>query len=426
MSAARRLADPRHGFVAKLVTFAVVGLVVRLVYGFSLPEPGGDAIFYHEVANRIADGRGFVDPFSGEATAAHPPLFPLLLSLLSLLGATGLDAHQAAGCVIGGATALPLGFAGRRLGGPLVGLLAAGGVAVYPPMLANDAFLYSESLYGLTIALVLLAAFRQLERPSGARALALGATVGLAALVRAEALVLLLLLGVPLALRMAEDRWRGLALVLLGTALIVFPWTGRNWIVFDQPVLISTNDGTVLAGANCGPVYDGTDLGWWHLDCLSRRRPRIDEAEQARIWRDEGLDYATAHAGELPKVVAARIGRTWGLYRVRRQVQLNRFFRGSPGWLEWLTVASFYAAALLAIAGAAALRRRRAELLILAAPVVLVTITTALGFGTPRFRAAAEITIVLLASVAIGAAIEAMRRSRGARGKPLSAARPAG
>jgi Dolichyl-phosphate-mannose-protein mannosyltransferase len=426
MSAARRLADPGYGFVEKLIALAAAGLAIRLVYAFSLHQPGGDAVFYHEVANSIADGSGFVDPFSGQPTAAHPPLFPLLLSVVSLLGGTSMDAHQAAGCVIGAATSLPVGFVGRRLGGPFVGVLAAAGVAVYPPMIANDAFLYSESLYGLSIALLLLAAIRLLERPAPGDALAFGIAVGFTALVRVEALLLLALLGVPLACRIAEGRWRRLAMVVLGTGVIVLPWTARNWIVFDQPVLISTNDSTVLAGANCRPVYQGADLGSWQLDCLSRPREGIDEAEQAEVWRDQGLDYASGHLGELPKVVAARVGRTWSLYRQGHQVRLNRFFRGSPAWLEWLTVASFYLAALLAAVGAVALRQRRAELLILASLPVLVTIASASGFGTPRFREAAEVAIVLLASLGIGAAVDAMRRRRGTRPAPLRAAGPAG
>ena len=43
MSAARRLADPGSGFAAKLIVLAAAGLALRLVYGFSLNDPSGDA-----------------------------------------------------------------------------------------------------------------------------------------------------------------------------------------------------------------------------------------------------------------------------------------------------------------------------------------------------------------------------------------------
>ena len=421
-------------YLPKLLLFAAAGLVVRLVYGFSLDEPSGDAVFYHQVANALADGDGFVNPTLGTATAGHPPLFPAALAVVSLFGGTSETAHQAAGCVLGAATAIPVGFAGRRLAGPTTGLIAAGAVAFYLPMIANDSLLYSESLYGLTIALALLAALRLRERPDPLRSLVLGAAIGAAALVRTEALLLLVLMGIPLARAIG---WRGLALVCAGAAALVLPWTARNLSVFDRFVLVSTNDGSVIGGANCDTTY-GSLLGQWDLLCAVRagadpNRPRElraleaalrrgadqeevgtvllravgrNEAVVAARQRRVGFRFARHHAGELPKVVAARVGRTWSVYRVREQVRTNGFLRGSPAWLEWLTVASFAVAALLAAAGGVILRRRGGPLALLLAPVLLVTIASALGYGTPRFRQAAEVSIVLLASVAAARALE--------------------
>src|SRR5436190_6260620 len=442
MSAARRLADPGSGFAAKLIVLAAAGLALRLVYGFSLNDPSGDAVFYHQVANRLADGDGFTLPFLG-ATAAHPPLFPLLLAVGSLLGATGMTAHQAIGCALGASNAVVAGFAGRRLGGSAVGLIAAAVAAVYPPLLANDSLLLSESVYELTIALTILAALRVLELPSRGRVLVLGLAIGLASLARAEALLLVPLLGLPLALRLERSRLLSLGLVCLGAVVVVLPWTVRNLAAFDRFVLISTNDGSVIAGANCPSTY-GPLLGQWDLACslragsksgggeaearalrellrggsLSRsaaaayiRSSGGNEAVVAARQRRRGLSYARHHAGRVPKVVAARVGRTWSVYGVSRQVRLNRFFRRSPSWLEWLTVGSFYAAALLAALGAFVLRRRWGELIVLAAPLVLVTLSSALGFGTPRFRAAAEVAIVLLASVALAPPFSARERA---------------
>ena len=59
---------------------------------------------------------------------------------------------------------------------------------------------------------------------------------------------------------------------------------------------ISTNDSTVLAGANCPLTYHGIDLGGWNIDCISKRRDD-NEARQAAIWRREGVDYARDHVG---------------------------------------------------------------------------------------------------------------------------------
>jgi Dolichyl-phosphate-mannose-protein mannosyltransferase len=413
VTAVRRLADPATAFPAKLVALGGVAFAVRLVYAFALDEPFGDATFYHEVANQVADGAGYQDPDLGVPTAAHPPLLPLLLSVVSFVGLTTKDAHQAAGCALGGLTVVLIGFAGRRLGGARVGLLAAAVAAVYLPLIANDSLLYSESAYGACIALVILVALWAWERPTRGHALALGAATGLAALGRGEALLLVPLLAVPLALRGPYRSWQRAALLCLGAALVVLPWTARNWTAFDRPVLISTNEASVLGGANCDSTY-GRLLGQWDIGCLRGKvGPDANEAVVAERWRNDGLRYAREHAGEVPKVVAARVGRTWSIYGVREQVDLNSFLRGSPRWLEWLTVASFAAAVALAVAGAALVWRGGGPLWILLAPVVVVTITSAIGYGTPRFRQAAEIPIVLLAAVTLSAAVDVLARRRG-------------
>ena len=420
-----------RAFTAKLVALAALALGLRLAYGFSLDEPSGDAAFYHAVANALADGEGYENPFLGVPTAAHPPLFPLLLSLVSLAGAESVHAHQATGCLLGAAAVVPLGLAGRRLAGAGAGLAAAGLATVYLPLLANDSLMMSESAYGLVIALTLLAGLRLADEPTTGRALVLGLAIGAATLARAEALLLLVLVAIPLALR-APARARAVGFALLGVVLVILPWSARNLTAFDSFVLVSTNDGSVLSGANCDATY-GANLGSWDLGCSIRagagggsaaleqraldealRNGRVSEATQARLLagdgrnearvasrqRREGLEYAGDHLGELPKVIAARVARTWSLYRVREQVRVNGFFRGSPAWLEWATVASFALVALLGGAGAVLVRPRR-RLIVLLAPLVLVTLASATGFGTPRFRHAAEMALVLLAGVAL-------------------------
>ena len=55
------------------------------------------------------------------------------------------------------------------------------------------------------------------------------------------------------------------------------------------------------------------------------------------------------------------------------------------------------------------LRRRRETLLVLLAPAAMVTIMSFLGYGITRFRMAAEISIVVLAAVALVALVERAR-----------------
>src|SRR5207244_898022 len=83
-----------------------------------------------------------------------------------------------------------------------------------PVRVAADGAMMSETLYGLLIAGTLLVSLRMLDGPPRpVLAAALGALIGLAALTRAEALVLLPLLAWPLALHARPRR-----LVLLGAS----------------------------------------------------------------------------------------------------------------------------------------------------------------------------------------------------------------
>ena len=131
------------------------------------------------------------------ATAFHLPLFPTVLAAFSLVGLDSETAHMVVGCALGALTVALVGVIARRLAGDAAGLAAAGIAALYPPLVMNDSVLLSESLTGPTIAACLLAALHLRERPGAGRALLLGALIGVAALNRSEAILLVLLLGVP-------------------------------------------------------------------------------------------------------------------------------------------------------------------------------------------------------------------------------------
>ena len=69
-------------------------------------------------------------------------------------------------------------YVGRRVAGPLVGLIAAAIVAVYPFMWINDGMLMSESLAVLMAALVLAAAYAFVQAPRPRQAVLLGLACG--------------------------------------------------------------------------------------------------------------------------------------------------------------------------------------------------------------------------------------------------------
>src|SRR3954468_13090274 len=107
---------PGPGFARWLAAIAAGGLAVRLVYVLVLTphlRGLGDATYYHELANALADGRGFVNPATGTATALHPPLLPLVLTPASLVGLDSYNAHRVVVALVGAATVVGVGMLGR-------------------------------------------------------------------------------------------------------------------------------------------------------------------------------------------------------------------------------------------------------------------------------------------------------------------------
>jgi 4-amino-4-deoxy-L-arabinose transferase-like glycosyltransferase len=416
-----------RGFRTRLALIGAAAFLVRALYVLVIAPDrdgiGGDAPFYHSLANRLADGGGYESapvlasaPAEGELvpTANHGPLWPFLLSLSSLLGGTSYTAHRLTQCAVGAIVVVAIGLLGRRVGGERVGLLAAAISAVYPILLRADGSLMSETLYGVLLAATLWLALRFAHRPSLGLAAGLGALVGLAALTRGEALLLAPLLLVPLAVR-AGAAWRSrltLAAVALGAfALVLAPWTIRNLTVFEEPVLISTNGNAVFVGSNCDAVYHGEFIGLWNFNCYGEA-PGGDESESALAYRERGFDYARDHAGRLPLVMGVRFLRVWDFYRPLQQATYESL-EGRSETASRIGLAFYYPLLLLAAAGALILRRRRAPLWPLLAFPVMVTITAVAIYGVTRFRFAAEPALCVLAAVALApmpAAVAARRR----------------
>ena len=409
-------------FVLGLLAITLVALGIRVAVTLAV-DPDvpkvGDATAYHLLANNLADGRGYIRPFDlllldkVRPTAEYPPLLPALVSIPSWLGADTVTGQRLFLCLIGAASVAVIGLLGRRVAGPAVGLVAAGLAAAYPILFLSDATLTPETLFALLVAGALLAAYRALDDPSPLRFAALGALVGLATLTRAEGALLALLLVVPAAVARRAGSWRRTA-TLAGTgvlvvAAIVVPWTARNYARFDELVPVSNNLGTALDGANCSGTYRGAYVGFWLYrdDCFEgfdqAALERTDEAAVARHHRNEGLDYASDHAGRLPAVMATRWLRTFALYAPRQQTQLESF-EGRPLWWQRAGTLMYAVLVPFAVAGLVLLRRRRAVVWPLLVMLVSVSVTALVTYGNQRFRTAFEPALLVRAAAGVVAA----------------------
>lgn len=356
----------------------------------------GDAMVFHQVAQHLADGQGFMQAFRAAPTAEHPPAWEVVLAGADLIGGNGYLSHRMLGAVIGTVTVVLIALLGRRLAGPAVGLVAAALAAIYPMLWAADVSLMSETLYGAFLVGALLAA-------SHRRPIPLGVLLALAALTRGEALALLVLLVVPLFWR----RWRPMLACFAAFAVVLAPWTIRNLTTFEEPVLISTNSNGIWIGANCPEVYSGPLIGSWRFQCYTDERPGEDESEYFARQRHEGIEYMTDHLGRLPAVMGARFLRLVDVWDVGQSLYLNAA-EGRTVRPMKVGIRMAWVVMLLALAGAVLLRRDRRALLILLAPVAMTVLVAVATYGSTRFRFAAEPSFCVLAAVAVVAAFRTL------------------
>lgn len=395
-------------FAVALTVITGAGLLVRLAFQLAYApsvQPLDDGLWYHVSANLLADGHGLIDPlawfFRGEShpSAGHPPLFVVALGIVSKFGGTSLLAHQLTQLAIGSLVVPVVGLLGRAVAAPRAGLIAAGLTAAYPPFWASQGDMYSESLYALTIAAMLLAAYRLQDHPTWRRALVLGAATALTALCRGEALLFFPFLVLPLALRVPESWKQGgllVAAAAAGAFLVLAPVTIYQATRLEDPVLVSTGLGPVVAGSNCDATYaNGRDLGSWNIEC-SVHDVRGDESERSTALRRIGVDYALDHLDRLPVVIAARVGRTFEVYRVSPNTN-------GPEWVQTLMAGAWYVLVAASVGGAITLHRRRVTLFPLLVTVAVVAVSVALTWGTPRFRVPVDIVVLVLAAAAVDA-----------------------
>ena len=391
-----------HSFRSRLTAIVTAGAVLRLVvlaYRWNRPLRLNDSFWYSFTADGLRHGTFFHSMTTGGPTAEHAPLTSVLMAPLSFLP-DPVQGQRLTTTLFGIALVALIGMLGRRIGGPRLGLVAAALAAAYPNLWTHDGLVMAESIAMVFVVGWMLAVLHLLDRPTWRRSALVGALAGLAALTRSE-LGLLAVAGLVAVVWHSRSRAAVLraAVMALATATVLLPWTVVNLARFDEPVVLTTNDGTTLLGSYCDDVFAGSDKGGWSLFCvLGGPEPAGDDSVRAAQQRRWALSYARHHLPQLPGVVVARVARALDLYG------LDDVVHGDVGedqqrTVVWAGIVSWWILAPLACVGVRRLRRRdRAVVLV---PVAIVVATTVVFYGNHRLRAPLEPSLVLLAAAAL-------------------------
>jgi hypothetical protein len=249
----------------------------------------------------------------------------------------------------------------------------------------------SEVPYALSLTLACAFSARSLTTPSYLADAVAGAAAGLAALTRPQILAIVPLVIVGAVVCRSTAR-KHLAFQLCVLALVLSPWLLRNWMVIGKPTL-STVGAYTFWGAHNNKVFEDTQLqGSWirTSDLVDADHPLGDTElqKEQQMWR-YGLEAISEHLRLLPWI------------ELRKLWRLVSPFEDTPNRVVfWLFAVSWAAIAPLLFLGVV---RSRGELepplrVTLMLPLVATVLTTAVFYGSIRFRDSVAPLVVVLAS----------------------------
>jgi hypothetical protein len=321
----------------------------------------------------------------------HPPLYLYFVGVpFALFGS--LAAVKYAQCLAGALLVPALGLLGRRAFGPKAGLVAAGMAALYPELVWFASHFWAETVFTVLLWWAMERLVAADERGSAQVALASGFLWGLAVLTRETALYFLPVAAVWLAWGRAGGARRA-AWLLFAAALVVVPWTVRNWRVFGTFVPVSTSGALNLWQGNTRLSRQQVYEEYWAVHGripkyeLARRRAIEAILERQPLWileklRDEMPAFWAAHGQPVVHLERGAYG------AVARPAAL-----GAVG----VVLLPYLLALALFVPGVAWLPRGRAPLLVLAFVGFYVLLHVA-AHGYPRYRLPAMPAVFLVAA----------------------------
>jgi 4-amino-4-deoxy-L-arabinose transferase-like glycosyltransferase len=415
----RSLAD-RHGgpaVLAALAAIVLLGLALRV--GSALEpldvRPGSDSAVYASVAEQLYEHQRFAIPGAASPYDWSPGAPLLYAGVYYATGGVHPGAARLVQALLGALTIVLIYLIGRRLAGPLAGLIGALLFAVYPVAIFFTGKLMSEPLATCTLAGAVLSFLWAGDKGRPAWAWALpGVLLGLTAFARPEYLAFVLVFAILALIR------RGLlpAVVLaVAFALPVVPWIAHVSGAEGRFVPISTGGGKALF---IGTYLPGNGL---HLDVKRvliaryQGRENLTPTELSRTSMTPLLNRVARRYPDLPRDAALqRIGRRNAVHYLTNQPLDFAGMVAGKMWHMWhgsgaagrSTLGTVFqvVALALALAGIALLiLRRRWEVVLLLALLVGITVLGGLLLAGTRRNVALMPLVMALAGVAVAAAV---------------------
>lgn len=386
---------------AKRALFVVLALAAALRLGWlvTIPtQPVTDFDWYVLRAVAIARGEGY--SVNGIPTAYWPVGYSGALSLIFRFTGESIPVAKALNLLL---ILLSLGLS-ARLAARLfrradVGILTAALLSLHPAWIAYTGILASEPLYTALTLSAFLALDHLRRNPSPSPSLWSGLLIGLATLVRPQAILLALL--APLAQRSRPH----LGWFIAALTLALLPWHVRNQLTFGQFVFVSTNGGDNLLISAKGTGRYTPPLGLLPAD-LTETEPQRDKRARSIALETIRTNPAAWFALAPEKLNQSFLSGTDSPYWAF-QIERGRLIDPGrtpyrPHFLAFRTYSTAFPRVFLVLSGLGLLillaRRQTAGL---ALPLTVIAYTAGLAilfFGNPRFGFPAHPFIAMIAA----------------------------
>lgn len=325
---------------------AVVGLavVVRLAVLLQLQAsplfraPKIDSLEYYAWARDVAVGH-----LAWTSIPIHGPGYPFFLGAVLAVAGDDLFRARVVQALLGGLSCLLVTRLGTRLLGRRGGFLAGALAAVYGPLVYTEVGLFAELLVVLFNLVGLLALERLRLRAGLGPALLAGTALGLSAVTRSTAL---LLVPIAVALLMRESsagparrRLAASAVLLVSAAAVVAPVAWQNWRAERDLVPVQRNGGLNFYIGN-GVHGDGTAHvrpggEWDRLLAAPYRKGLLSPTEHDRYYVQRWLEEARAEPGRYLALLGRKAVLTLHA-RELRDTHDPAFFERDAPLLRWL------------------------------------------------------------------------------------------
>lgn len=236
-----------------LVAFFLLSLIVRVAYiqhsGINSFPTSGDGGTYIAASNSILKGS-----YPLQLPFTRPPFFPLLIAAMSIFGSYQLAAVRLFQALLDSVSCFLFMAIARKLFDRRAAIIAGLTYALSLYFIYDTAQIQTETLYQF---LVIAAAFFYIDSAKVSNYFWAGILFGFSALTRPQSLLLIVCLtGFSV---FFNKQWKTALFLILGSALVIGPWTIRNAVRYHEFL----------------PVTDGGGYAFW----LSNNRMLLDRFE---------------------------------------------------------------------------------------------------------------------------------------------------